>query len=243
MKMKKPSLSIVIPAKNEEKCLPRLLESIKAQSYKDYEVIVVDDGSKDKTSEIAKSFGCRVIRVIRSGPGNTRNRGAKLSRGNMLLFLDADSMLPAFFLKNCVTEIRERKLSSGTVSIVPLSNKLVDRLFYLFYNSWQKAVQYFDPHAVGVCIFINKNLFDKLNGFDLGVTFAEDHDLVRRSRKFGKFRVINSAKIYNDVRRFDKEGRLKVAVIMIYALFHRTFFGEFRRKEKLIWEAGDIEKK
>src|SRR3989338_2488141 len=236
-KIKKPFLSIVIPAFNEERCLPRILDSIKAQNFKDYEVIVVDDCSKDKTRTIAKSYGHKVFTVFCKGPGKARNNGALKACGDMLLFLDADSILPNSFIMDSVCEIKQRGLSSATVSIIPLSEKVVDKLFYLFYNSWQKIVQYFNPHAAGVCIFIKRDIFEKLNGFDLTITFAEDHDLAKRSRRYGKFRVINSTKIYNDVRRFNKERRLKIAVIMVYALFHRTIFGEFRRKEKLTWEA------
>ena len=88
-------LSIIIPTLNEEKYLPPLLDSIKKQDYKDYEVIVADAGSKDKTVEIAKKYGCKVVKggLLPAG----RNRGAEASKGDLLLFLDSDIILPPHF--------------------------------------------------------------------------------------------------------------------------------------------------
>ena len=92
-------LSIVIPAKNEEKYLPKLLASVKKQSFKDYEIIVADNNSKDKTKEIAKSYGCK---IVKGGlPGKGRNAGAKIAKGEIILFLDADVILPDSISSNC----------------------------------------------------------------------------------------------------------------------------------------------
>ena len=86
-------LSIIIPTLNEEKYLPRLLESIRRQNFSDYEIIVSDGGSSDKTEEIAKSFKATffVDSSIRH-PSAQRNNGARISKGDTLLFLDADSV-------------------------------------------------------------------------------------------------------------------------------------------------------
>ena len=81
-------LSIIVPTLNEEEYLPKLLESIKKQDFKDYEIIVADAGSEDKTLEIAKKRGC----IITKGGSITvgRNNGAKVARGDIFLFLDSD---------------------------------------------------------------------------------------------------------------------------------------------------------
>ena len=91
-----PRISVVIPALNEEKFLPVLLESLKNQTFKDYEVIVADAGSKDKTLEIAHSYGARVVPGGMPGPG--RNRGAEVATGEFLFFFDSDVLLPNDFL-------------------------------------------------------------------------------------------------------------------------------------------------
>src|SRR5687767_6578001 len=104
-------LSIIIPTYNEEEYLPFLLRSIQAQSYKDYEVIIADASSTDKTRAIAAEFGAR---VVQGGlPGAGRNRGAEAAKGENLLFLDADVILPdPWFLQMTVGEFEKRKLGA-----------------------------------------------------------------------------------------------------------------------------------
>ena len=94
-----PKLSIIIPCKNEEEQLPKLLASIKRQTFTDYEIIVADAHSKDRTREIAESFGARVVEGGMPGPG--RNKGALQAQGTHLLFLDADvTFLSHRYLEN-----------------------------------------------------------------------------------------------------------------------------------------------
>ena len=79
-------ISIIIPTLNEEKYLPKLLDCIRKQSYKDYEIIVADSNSKDKTRQIAKKYGCRIVKG--GMPAKGRNNGAKAAKSEILLFVD-----------------------------------------------------------------------------------------------------------------------------------------------------------
>jgi glycosyltransferase involved in cell wall biosynthesis len=78
-------LSIIIITKNEEKYLPKLLNSIKKQNYKNYEIIVSDAKSIDSTRKIAKKCNCKIINE--GLPSIGRNNGAKYTKGDLLLFL------------------------------------------------------------------------------------------------------------------------------------------------------------
>ena len=89
-------ISIIIPTLNEEEYLPKLLESIQQQRFKDMEIIVADAGSKDKTVQIAKTHGCKV--TAGGLPGKGRNEGAKVAKGDVLFFIDSDAFLPSHFL-------------------------------------------------------------------------------------------------------------------------------------------------
>jgi len=80
-------VSIIIPALNEENYLPKLLGSIKKQTFKDYEVIVADAHSKDRTREIARKFGAKIVDGGR--PANGRNIGAKAASGEFLFFFES----------------------------------------------------------------------------------------------------------------------------------------------------------
>ena len=100
------TLSIIIPTLNEEKYLPLLLKSIKKQTLKPLEIILADARSKDETIKIGREFGCKIIKG--GNPGFGRNNGAKIAKGEMLLFLDADVILPKrTFLEDSVNEIKE----------------------------------------------------------------------------------------------------------------------------------------
>lgn len=107
-------LSIVIPTLNEEKFLPRLLSSIKKQSFSDYEIIVSDGGSKDNTKKIALENNCQFVEdFIHHHPSWQRNNGAAIARGEILIFLDADTVLQDDFLEKTTKEFVDKKLSGA----------------------------------------------------------------------------------------------------------------------------------
>lgn len=205
-------LSIIIPAKNEEKYLPELLESIRRQRFPkiDYEIIVADNNSKDKTREIAKRYGCKIAKGGFPGPG--RNLGAKAAKGEILLFLDSDTKLfKRDFLKNCLSEFKKRRLDIAVPRAYVRGTK-TDKLFFEFWNSLVEASQFISPFAGGWCVFATKKIHDRIKGFDEKITLGEDSDYVKRAAKFGRFRMLESAKILVSPRRFKKEGHLKVAL-------------------------------
>ncbi|MFA6896752.1 MAG: glycosyltransferase [Patescibacteria group bacterium] len=201
-------LSIVIPTKNEEKYLPKLLESIKRQSFTDYEIIVADNGSHDRTREIAETFNCK---IVQGGlPGAGRNRGAEAAAGEIILFLDADTELPdADFLKDGLAEFKERKLAMG-VPIAITEGNYLDRLFFRWWNYCVVSSQFVKPLAGGWCIFVKKDLHQRLGGFDEKLMLGEDSDYAQRGVKLGKFRFMLNVKVMASPRRLKKEGYLKV---------------------------------
>ncbi|MBP6739072.1 MAG: glycosyltransferase [Leptospiraceae bacterium] len=201
-----PRISVVIPALNEEKFLPVLLESLKNQTFKDYEVIVADAGSKDKTLEIAHSYGARVVPGGMPGPG--RNRGAEVATGEFLFFFDSDVLLPNDFLEKAMREMDDRFIDLATCEFLPLSELTIDKAVFQLSNLIVKMNQNLNPRAAGFCIFINRRLFNRVGGFDESVVIAEDHDLVERASKFRPLRFLKTTSLSVSVRRLDKEGRL-----------------------------------
>ena len=86
-----PLLSVIIPVRNDPQRLGVCLEAIRGSSFRDHEVIVVDDASTDMSAAVAEMLGAQVIRLpVRGGPGGARNRGAAAARGRYLMFVDAD---------------------------------------------------------------------------------------------------------------------------------------------------------
>ncbi len=220
-------LSIIIPAKNEEKQLPLLLGSIKRQSFKDLEVIVADAASTDRTREVARSFGAKVVEGGMPGPG--RNRGAEAAGGEILLFLDADVLLPEdFFLQKALEEIK-RKNFCATVPLYDFySARMMDKIVALFWNTWVTIVAGFNPSAGGSCIFAKKEAHDKIGGFNEKIILGEDTDYVYRISRVCRFGIIKSVRVQNSPRRLHKEGYMKVFSQAVSAGFYRYVL---RRKD------------
>ncbi len=234
-----PKISIVIPALNEEKFLPNLLQSIGGQSFKDFEVIVADAGSKDKTVPLAKKFGAKVVKGGLPGPG--RNRGAEVAKGEFLFFLDSDVVLPKDFLQKAFEEMEERFLDLATCEFLPQSDLQLDKVMFKLANLHVKLNQNFNPRAAGFCIFITKRLFDRIGGFDEAVKIAEDHDLVDRASKFRPLRFLNSTHLTVSIRRLEKEGRFSLVEKYLQVEMHLFTKGSI--KEDIIeYEFGNFGK-
>ncbi|MDX1960486.1 MAG: glycosyltransferase [Leptospiraceae bacterium] len=232
-----PKISIVVPALNEEKYLPTLLGSIQKQTFKDYEVIVADAGSSDKTIEIAKEFGAKVVPGGLPGPG--RNRGAKAASGEFLFFFDSDVFIPEYFLEKALAEMQERFLDLATCEFLPDSSLQLDKVMFRLANLTVKLNQNLNPRAAGFCIFITKRLFDRIGGFDESVKIAEDHDLVERASKFRPLRFLNSVFLTVSIRRLEKEGRFALVEKYLQVEMHLLTKGSV--KEDIIeYEFGNF---
>src|SRR5689334_10974235 len=113
-------ISVIIPIYNEEKSIKDCLESLDKQSFRDFEVILIDDGSTDKTSVILlnlkiTNFKFQILKQNHLGPGVARNLGAKNAKGEILVFVDADMIFDKDFLEKLTEPIRVGKVI-GTFS-------------------------------------------------------------------------------------------------------------------------------
>lgn len=216
-------LSIIIPTFNEEGYLPILLGSLKKQTFKDFEVIVADNNSSDRTRIIAKKFGAKVVKG--GMPAVGRNNGAKGAKGDWLLFLDADVVLPFDFLDKAMREIKNKNLSVASCLVTPLSDKKIDKFLHGVANLSFKVSERFSPHAPGFCIFIKTKVHKLLNGFDERLKLREDHDYVRRGSCLGKFGLLKLIRISVSVRRLEKDGRFNILFKYILVELHSLFLG------------------
>ncbi len=220
-------LSIVIPTYNEEEYLPRLLASIRSQRFEGYEIVVADARSTDRTRQIAERFGARVVEGGMPGPG--RNLGAVAAKGDLLLFLDADVILPdTDWLAGKVEQFARRGLDAGTCLIKPLGGRAIDLFAHNVFNAHMMATQFTKAHAPGFCIFASKRLHQRIGGFDETIQLAEDHDYVDRASRVGKFRVMTGSRIRVSVRRFDRDGRLPIFAKYLLAELHLLTRGQIR---------------
>ncbi len=231
-------LSIIISTLNEEKYLPRLLESIKGQSYLDYEIIVSDGGSEDKTKEIAIEYNCLFIEDNKHRhPSWQRNNGASVANGDILLFLDADTVLQPNFLENSLAEFTKRGLFGAGFYFVFNPNSFSYTIFSKIANFFCFFRQYFSPASVGAALLARKEAHDAISGFDVTVLLAEDYDYCDRLSHYGKFRMIKKQILLYSSRRLQKDGWWPTAYAWIrMALF--TIFNRKIRNNKIKYDFG-----
>ncbi len=218
-------LSIIIPSLNEEKYLPNLLESIKRQGLMDYEIILSDAGSKDKTVKIARKHGCK---IIKGGlPATGRNNGAKIAEGKTLLFLDSDLVLPDNFLKTFLDSFEKKNLDIAVCPILPNERKF-DKIAYRAYNFWVKKMQKVLAYASQV-ILVKKEIHEKIGGFDPEIRIGEDHIYARKAKKVAKFGFIETEPIVASSRRFKKDGAIRTCITYILSDIYMIFLGPVKK--------------
>ena len=205
-------ISIIIPTYNEECYLPKLLQSIEDQNFVDYEIIVADAKSTDKTREIASSFGCRVVEG--GSPAVGRNNGAKIAEGEYLLFLDSDTILTEGYLESALNEFVDNDLDIGITQLVPISDSKKDKLLHDFANFFMKLVESIKPHGAGCYgILTKKSIHEEAGGFNESFDFGEDSDYIERIGKTHSFKVLREPKLLISTRRLEKEGLKSLALI------------------------------
>ncbi len=218
-------LSVVIPTYNEEAFLPRLLDSLRRQTWRDMEIVVADAHSTDRTRELALAAGCRV--VDGGMPAAGRNLGAAAAMGEYMLFLDADVALPdPRFVETFVRRVKARGLDVATCPIEPMSDRLVDRVSHGLYNGYMTATERVFPHAHGFCIMARRAAHAAIGGFDETVRLAEDHDYAQRAARAGfRFGIVRSLRIPVSTRRMRRDGYLSIAARYVLCELHMLALG------------------
>lgn len=168
-----PKLSIIIPAYNEEKDISYCISSLNEQSYKKFEIIVVDDGSTDRTFEAAGKFGVRILNQNHKGPGAARNLGARNAKGEILIFIDSDMTFEKNYLKNLIAPFKDKKIIGTTHEL-----EIVKNTDNIWSRCWGK-VRVSKEESKNVKIFraIRKKKFLELGGFDSMYGYADDQTL------------------------------------------------------------------
>ncbi|MGB9732787.1 MAG: glycosyltransferase [Candidatus Micrarchaeia archaeon] len=220
--------SVIIPALNEEKYIGYVFEGLKKQSFKDFEVIVADGGSTDRTREIANKYGARVVVERRKGIARGRNAGARVAKGRILVFIDADTK-PSRRLIELYVKALNGDVVAATGPILPLekTSKSME-LGYKFVSIFfvKLSIKIGRPTIVGSNFAVRKDAFEKAGGFDNRLMTYEDWDLSKKLKKYGKIKYINEAIVYTSARRIfawsmHKFFRFHVGNIIRYNLFKK----------------------
>lgn len=210
----KPALSVIIPALNEAENIEARLSFLKKVGG--VEILVVDGGSQDKTVEKAEASK---VKVIHSLPGRARqmNAGAREAKGDILLFLHADTQLPIHFDVFVREAMSHLDVVAGAFEFTMDATGLGFRLFERIANRRaRKSHKIFGDQA----IFVRRRIFFMLGGFS-EIPILEDYEFVRRMKKYGRVDVVPAA-VVTSSRRFIINGILKTFLLNRFALlsFH-----------------------
>ncbi len=211
-----PSLSLVIPAYNEENYLLSCLESIGKQDYAgEYEVIVVDNASTDNTAKIALDWGAKVVYESKRSPACARQKGAEVATGEIIAFIDADTQAPAHWLSTIMSRFvrepetvvisgpyaycdagRVNKITSYAGNFISI---IIDQLFRKVLNKGS---------AIWGCNFaVRRSAFWEVGGFDTSIKFyGEEYELSLKLKRAGKGGIMPRLFVLTSARRLKRIG-------------------------------------
>ncbi|MFC1657044.1 glycosyltransferase [Candidatus Moduliflexota bacterium] len=179
-----PAVSVVIPVYNGEKHIREALESVFKQTYQDYEVVCVDDGSTDSSHEIIKGYGKRVVccKQENAGPSSARNKAIRMSRGEFVAFLDQDDVWYPDKLEQQVGYLKRNPDVAMVHSNINIS--MDDKVVHngLEIGKRQYGSNVFEELCLGnfinsITVVIRRTVLDKIGHFDEAFRMAQDYDL------------------------------------------------------------------
>lgn len=215
-----PHLSVVVPAFNEETCLAATLDRVQAAAAvlarrggRQTEIIVVDNASTDGTAAVAAQHGARVVSEPVHNIGRVRNAGAHASQGHVIVFLDADTLLPPHALARIEEEVRDPGCAGGALDLRYRPRRRVMR-WYLGGWRWVGTLA---GMAMGSGQFCRRDIFGDLAGYDETIFMGEDVDFFWRLRKLARRRrlrvpVLRDVVVSPSSRRFDQWPLWRVLV-------------------------------
>jgi glycosyltransferase involved in cell wall biosynthesis len=200
-------VSVVIQTLNEEDYIEETLQSIRDQTYRNLEVIVSDGCSKDRTAAIAGKYAdCVVTR--KTNIAAARNLGAMRAKGDVLVFLDADSSLEPRWIERTMRFFSRTDTDLVFGPVRPKQECM--RAKFICKLGWDIIPRFFTrvgfPQFSGVSIAIRKSSFERIGGFREEMNATEDMDLGFRIRRHGKVAFNKYVTSYTSMRRFDNGG-------------------------------------
>ena len=241
------TLSIIIIAFNEEKYISGILNSLSHQTLKDFEIIVVDSNSTDKTEIVAKSFSknFKEFRYLKldsaQGPGYGRNQGEKLANYKKLLFLDADTSLNSDFIERISKELVNKRIEIATCPVRITENNTISNLGSYFLNLFMIMLKPVYSSAYGACFISTKEIHSKVNGFDENIAICEDCNYLKKARRLYHYKFgILEPYFYTSDRRAKADGGMAFMFMYIKIHLYRMFTGREIMKGKINYNYGNF---
>ena len=183
-----PLISVIMPVYNRKDIIMNAINSVLNQSYANFELIIIDDGSTDGTSELLKELNNDKIKVICSdnnhGVSFSRNIGLSKANGEYIAYLDSDNMWDERYLEVCISSILKIKDADAIYSGIFKYKSYYNEPFEVLFGCFNKSLLYNRNYIDINSFFHKKTILEKVNGFDEKIKQAEDWDFILRVSKF-----------------------------------------------------------
>ena len=229
-----PFFSIVIPTLNEEVFFPKLLDDLKNQKYKNFELVIVDGQSKDNTVREINKYKKNIdINLIITSVRNSRyqrNLGVSKVKGKYVILLEADVRVTDDYLQTLFEKIQKQKNAILTTFIAPDIAGFWTNIFTFIFNYLLYLALFINkPFAWGCNTIVRKDIYIKVKGYRQDLASCDDHDFTLRVCALGyKLAILRNPKIVFSYRRFRTNGYFKT--LYMYLVFLVIFF----RKGKIL---------
>jgi glycosyltransferase involved in cell wall biosynthesis len=192
-------VSVVVPTRNSDRTLSQCLRSIKNQTYKSFEFIVVDDFSNDDTVQIAEKLGAKVIRCS-CNPAEARNFGITSSIGTYCLFLDSDQALTPFVIEECVEKCLNQGVKMVRIPEVFIGDDFWSTCSAVWKNTYERIEYIYGERQDlmhGEPRFFVKKSLEEVGMFNASLLWGEDHDLYERLKRLSVREAYCSSILYH----------------------------------------------
>ncbi len=237
-------ISIIVPAFNEEKLIGQTLATIRraaavfAELGWEFELVVCDNNSNDRTAEIAREHGAIVVFERLNQIGRARNSGARAASGDWFIFIDADSAPNPDLFRAVAREIESGICVGGGATIRPDQPILIASLLIQFWNLVSRLKRW----AAGSFIFCDASVFRQIGGFDKELFVSEEIEFSNRLKAFAraqrrKVTIISSSPLVTSVRKFHLYSGLEHTRFLLKAALRPSAI--LRKREACtIWYDG-----
>jgi len=233
----KPFFTVIIPTLNEEKFVGKLLNDLSKQPLKNFEVIVIDAHSEDKTIHEVKRYKnslptLKIISFRERHVAKQRNGAAEKAKGSYIVFLDADARIKSTFLAKLKTYIDKNK---GLLFLPKFANDNNDPQMVIAMDVSNAFVELANklgrPFSTGGSMIVEKHFFYHIGGFPEDVPLSEDHLLVKNAYKHGvSAKFLPTISVQFSLRRFTREGKLNIFIKYIKSTIYYLVKGKVDKK-------------
>lgn len=212
-------ISVIIPTFNEEENIAQCLVSLSHQNIPraDYEIIVVDGGSKDATCEIAKKYADRVFIQTSKKVGGARNDGVKVAKGDIVATTDADCILPPHWIKTLAEDFKDPAIVQIYGPVYPIEEGIGNRFSLLLANTFARIGYYSKTfyYTLGCNTAFRKDAFNRA-GMYRCIDAGDDLEIAMRMKDEGTIYFDNRLNVGFSMRRYQKFGTLQSLYEWVY---------------------------